>query len=246
MRTPTPAQLLEVWERGSDQSAAVRARLLFGASCDDLDGAAQAALPLGQRDARLLELRARLFGPEVTGTATCPRCVTAVEATFRCSDLQARAGTDAAGAGERTLWTKGARVRYRLPAGADLEALAAHADVAAAREDLLARCVLDAEWDGTPCAPRELPPPVVDALAQAMAEADPQADLRLAFACPECGHAWELTFDIASFLWQELDAWAQRLLRDIDALARAYHWREADILALSPRRRQAYLELCAS
>lgn len=246
MRTPTPAQMLEVWERGGDQSAAARARLLFGVVCDDLDSAAQAALPLGQRDAHLFELRARLFGQDVVGVAACPQCATVTEATFRCSDLQARAGTDATSAGERTLWTKGARVRYRLPAGADLEALAAHTDITAARDDLLARCVLDAEYEGVPCAPRELPPPVIDALAQAMADADPQADLRLAFACPECGHAWELTFDIASFLWQELDAWAQRLLRDVDALARAYHWREADILALSPRRRQAYLELCAS
>jgi hypothetical protein len=30
---------------------------------------------------------------------------------------------------------------------------------------------------------------------------------------------------------------------EVDALARAYGWREADILALSPARRAAYLEL---
>jgi hypothetical protein len=35
------------------------------------------------------------------------------------------------------------------------------------------------------------------------------------------------------------------MLREVDTLAAAYHWAEADILALSPRRRQAYLELCA-
>ena len=46
-----------------------------------------------------------------------------------------------------------------------------------------------------------------------------------------------------SYLWHEVDAWALRLLRDVHRLARAYSWREADILALSPSRRQCYLDL---
>ena len=76
-----------------------------------------------------------------------------------------------------------------------------------------------------------------------MAAADPQADVELALSCPACGHAWPAAFDIASFLWTEVDAWARVLLHEIHALASAYGWREADILALSPRRRRAYLEL---
>ena len=36
---------------------------------------------------------------------------------------------------------------------------------------------------------------------------------------------------------------ATRLLGEVHTLARAYHWREAEILAMSSRRRQAYLEL---
>jgi hypothetical protein len=32
-------------------------------------------------------------------------------------------------------------------------------------------------------------------------------------------------------------------LRDVHELASAYGWRESEILALSPQRRQAYLEL---
>ena len=63
--------------------------------------------------------------------------------------------------------------------------------------------------------------------------------------CPGCGHDWQPVFDIARFLWQELHAWALHMLREVDTLAASYHWAEADILALSPRRRQAYLELCA-
>jgi hypothetical protein len=50
-------------------------------------------------------------------------------------------------------------------------------------------------------------------------------------------------FDVADYLWQELHAWAKDVLRSVHALAVAYGWREADVLALSPTRRRIYLEL---
>ena len=61
--------------------------------------------------------------------------------------------------------------------------------------------------------------------------------------CPTCGNQWQLFFDIAAFLWLKIEMQARRLLREVHTLARAYGWREADILALSPWRRQAYLEM---
>jgi hypothetical protein len=54
-----------------------------------------------------------------------------------------------------------------------------------------------------------------------------------------------MAFDIAAYLWQEVDARARRALRDTHTLARAYGWREADILAMSDFRRQQYLEMVA-
>ena len=41
----------------------------------------------------------------------------------------------------------------------------------------------------------------------------------------------------------EVQARARRLLREVDVLARAYGWTEADVLALSEQRRTAYLEI---
>ena len=49
--------------------------------------------------------------------------------------------------------------------------------------------------------------------------------------------------DIGEFFWRELTVQAKRLLREVHLLARGYGWREADVLALHPRRRQAYLDL---
>jgi hypothetical protein len=68
-------------------------------------------------------------------------------------------------------------------------------------------------------------------------------DVQLSLACPACKRQWETAFDIASFLWGEIHAWAQRVLREVATLARVYGWREADILSMSAGRRQAYLEL---
>ena len=45
--------------------------------------------------------------------------------------------------------------------------------------------------------------------------------------------------------WTEVQAHAAQLLRDVHLLASNYGWREAEILNLSPVRRQAYLELIA-
>ncbi|MBN8923563.1 MAG: hypothetical protein BGP10_06140 [Rhodanobacter sp. 68-29] len=244
MRTPSPAQLLQVWERGGDASAATHGLLLLG-SCDERSAAALAALPLGRRDALLLELRERLFGEAIDVVAACPQCAAAVEATFNCGDLRLAPSQPDDPAPWLEHAAHGLRVRFRLPDTSDLLALEGCADADAARGLVLERCVIETCPDDGAEVPTELPPAFQATLAQAMATADPQADLQLAFRCPDCGHAWQPLFDIARFLWQELHAWALHMLRDVDTLAQAYHWTEADILALSPRRRQAYLELCA-
>lgn len=239
MRTPTPAQLLQVWERGGEASAAARGLLLMG--CGDVEHSAAelAALPLGRRDAMLLELRERLFGSTLEVIAACPHCGATVEATFRCDDL--RLPPPAAEAPVPEHGASDGRVRFRLPDSSDLLALEGCRDADAARALLLERCLLQAEGDDV----HGLPADLQAEIAAAMALADPQADLQLAFRCPDCEHAWQPLFDVARFLWQELHAWALRMLREVDTLAQAYHWSEAEILALSPRRRQAYLDLCA-
>jgi hypothetical protein len=91
----------------------------------------------------------------------------------------------------------------------------------------------------------QLPANIREAVVEQMAQADPQADVQVPLSCPECGHQWQAHFDIVSFFWSEIDAWATRTLRDVHVLASAYGWREADILGMTPWRRHRYLELVA-
>lgn len=247
MHTPTPAQLLHVWERGGGLSAAASVLLLLDSCCDDT-APDLASLPLGRRDALLLQLRERLFGGDIQSIATCPQCAAAVEAGFRCNDLLLGAAAigDAGSTLEHLSTQHDLHVRFRLPDSRDLISIEQCASAQQARGQLLERCVLAVTHREQDCHVFELPPDMQTEIAQAMAQADPQADLQLAFRCPDCAHEWQPVFDVARFLWQELHAWALRMLREVDTLAHAYHWHEADILALGPRRRQAYLELCAS
>jgi len=133
-------------------------------------------------------------------------------------------------------------VHYRPPNTDDV-AKCAELESAASRQKLLASCVTDARCQGRFVTAEELPDDVVRKVIEQIAASDPQADMRLDLVCPECHGSWREVFDIVSFFWIEIDAWARRILREVNVLARAYGWRESDILELSPIRRQVYLSM---
>jgi hypothetical protein len=241
MRPLSASILLAVWDAAAVQSAPGRALALLAAACPDQAPEALARLSIGRRDDRLLTLREWAFGPELESLADCPRCGDCVELRFRVGDIRIPSG--AADPPEAIVVTFDCQeLRFRLPDSEDLAALAAAGDGVDRVSVLLHRCLLAAPGeDERPFGP--LPDAAVEEIAGRMAEADPQADIELALSCPACGHGWLAPFDIGSFLWIEVDGWARRLLQDVHLLARAYGWREADILALSPQRRQRYLEM---
>jgi hypothetical protein len=242
MPSLTAAELLAMWERGCQTASSERPLALLAPACPESGPGELAALPIGERDGRLLRLREATFGSHIAAACDCPACGQRLELTLTVADLQP-AATPAPPAEETTLSVDGYVVRFRLPGTPDLAAIAAESDLAAARQALLGRCLLAARREGGQAAsPDCLPEPVVAAVVARMAELDPQANLELAVTCPSCRNQWAAAFDIASFFWTELDAWAQRLLREVHALAAAYGWREADIIALGPLRRKRYLE----
>jgi uncharacterized protein (UPF0212 family) len=244
MRGVSASELLRVWEQGLDQSPVQQALILLSAACPDKPFDALSNLSIGQRDADLLMLREQTFGPQLAGLATCPDCSERLELTFATADIRATAisfGAEPVAA--LRLGAADYEVSFRLPNSFDLFAIAGSQDVAASRQLLLQRCLLAAEHQGKEKSIDELPAEIIEAVVERMARADPQADVQLALCCPQCSNQWQAAFDIVSFFWGEIDAWASRLLREVHTLASAYSWREVDILALSPWRRQFYLEM---
>lgn len=239
MRAPASDLLLQAWEAGLAQSPARRALALLATTGGD--AAALAALPVGVRDARLLRLRRALFGETVAALAQCPACGERLDVNFAIDDLcPPEAIAHEAPPATYDLQACGYQLRYRLPNSDDLSAVPPDDP---SPVHLLRRCVASAMQGDAPVAPDALPPEAVAALGAAMAAADPLARIELAFSCPGCGHGWEDLLDIAAFLWKEVDAWARRTLHDVHTLARAYGWSEADILAMTPLRRDIYLDM---
>jgi len=239
MRPLSAAKLLGVWERGLTQTSVERALTLLAAARADASSEALAQLSIGQRDGLLLRLREWTFGPQFVSLASCPGCGERLELSFGANDLRVEAA--AASPGELGVDVAGYVVRFRLPNSQDLMAAGDGEDLTAVRRLLLKRCLLQIQSNGAGTACEELPGEVMDAIAGCMAEADPQADVRLALVCPRCGQHWQAAFDIESFFWREIEAWAERTLRQVHLLATRYGWREKDILAMSARRRQWYV-----
>lgn len=245
MRALSTAELLTVWERGTSQPPTHRAISLLAPVCADAPPHELAQLPIGRRDAHLLTLREQTFGPRLLSLSECPKCGARIELEFDVADIRAESEIGAAEiAVPITLRRNNFAVTFRLPNTLDLAAAAEAGNSSGARQRLVERCVLSAlNAKGDEIPPIALPEELLTAVAARMSEADPQADVQLAIACPECHHHWNAPFDIAGFFWTELQACAQRLLGEIHELASAYGWREADIQNLSAARRQAYLEL---
>lgn len=249
MRALTASEKLRIWERGRRQTLAARSLLLLAAALPTSSPGELARLSIGRRDALLLTLRELTFGPRIEGVAACPKCGESLDLIFDIAEIRLTNDSDTSIPGsEHLLRLNGYEVVFRPPDSTDLEAIVECHSADAGRDKLLERCAIeirrdDSKKDAPP--PAQLPPKLVTALVEMMAQVDPQANVQLSLACPACQHDWSAAFDIASFFWGEITDWAKRILREVHILASAYGWSEADILAMSAERRSWYVEMIA-
>jgi hypothetical protein len=195
-------------------------------------------LTVGDREALLLHIRRATFGERMQCVIRCASaaCGAPMDLELLVRDLL----TDAPSTEMHDGTIGGRSVRFRLPTGADQEAVAPFAlrDPRLAGEMLLARCVVSD-------APAPFTAEDRAELAAAFANADPQAEITLALICPSCDAEFVSLFDAGSFLIREAVAAARELLREVHLLAMVYHWSERDILGMSDRKRRLYLSLIA-
>jgi len=223
MRSLTAEELLLAAERLRHEPLPRRAAgLLALGSGTSVDEAME--LPLGERDGRLLALRAATFGRSLIAVSSCPQCGERCEIELDAAAFpgETRAEVDVGG------------TRVRVPNGHDALAAIASDDP---RRVLFERCIVD---EGT------LDEDALAAIETELERADPRADIRLALACPACGAAWENALDITTFFWSEIRTAAGRLAYEVHTLAAAYGWPEHDILAMTPWRRQLYVDLVSA
>lgn len=190
-------------------------------------------LLVGDRDFLMVQLRRLTLGERIHVIFRCPACEKEMDTDFVVDDVPIafRPQTTATYSIERHART----IRFRLPVGADQEAvLGLHPEHDATT--LLERCVIDD--GGQPLSGEDRA-----AVVEAMDREAPQVDLELNLKCPECGNEFVTAFDTTAFFLQEMRISGKRLMREVHLLAFYYHWSEAEILTLGRDRRRTYLAM---
>lgn len=226
-------RLLQAWERGRARPLAERADCALRIMPEH-----EQTIPatLFERDAALLRLRVALHGPLTDAVVLCPACGSEFDVQV---DLD-RIEQHAVAAEAVSVTVDGFRAVVRPPEPGDLSGIDG-LDAPALADVLFRRCVAEATFHDEPIAVSALPGSVRLAASRALSQLgmeSPAADL----ICGDCGADWRAPIDIARMVLRDIDAWVTQQLDDVHRIASAYHWTERDILALSPARRQFYLE----
>lgn len=201
-------------------------------------------LTAGDRERLVLAVCARLLGPEADLVVSCPACRDLCEVPIRFADIIAvRPSTS----DDRCLLTAGDgnwTARICPPTGHGLEAVSRGG--AGAERQLLETCLRELhDPAGRGVARESLPEECEAQLADAVAALDPLAECRIGVDCPHCAARFDTLLDGFTLLRTALGD-ANSLYGDIYRMARAYHWSEADILALPLRRRRHYMAIAAA
>jgi hypothetical protein len=222
-QVPTPAALLAAWEAGAGAVAPARGAAVLDVLLDTPPRGSAVDLPLPRLAGLAARYHTALFGPDVEGVLECPTCGALMDVAARLDDLFAPAPEV----------TPAPKPVVRCPTTRDLVEVASSPGGVTT---LLERCVPGVDLES-------LTPWLIQAIDRALEEAAGPALPVLRAACPRCSTDVRAVVDAPALLWQRIDELAPRLLEEVARLATAFGWSEADVLALGPHRRAAYLAL---
>lgn len=191
------------------------------------------ALPVGDVDALVADLRRERLGDRLVAEAACLRCAARIDIDFGLADYLAhhrpRPTRSAVPADESGWWRlRHAQTWFRLPTAGDVLAAGPGPD---GRQALVGACVRGDRSAGP-----------VRAAERAMAALAPTLRSQVEGTCPECATTVGLDVDVRELCLEELVFLAGGVLDEVHLLASAYHWTERDILDLTSRRRICYAE----
>lgn len=207
-------------------------------------------LSMGDREALLLHVRRMTFGDGMDCVLSCPACGSRMDFQLNTEALIVAAAEHARQQHEEEFPVDGLsfQVSFHVPTGGDVQdALGSAGGVPhEAVRSLVTRCVESVHRQSetreeVPAA--GWPPDLIAQVSARLAELDPQAEIKLQLQCPACTHKFAAFFDTADFFFRELRERERQLYEEVHQLALFYHWSEADILRMTPRRRKLYIDL---
>jgi hypothetical protein len=183
------------------------------------------------------ELR-NAYGDQLETTWACDACGETLELTLPLAELSLASAAEQEIAVSTE--TSGELV-VRSPTTRDLVEISGASSPAA---ELLERCVRDR--DGRPCSIDTLTDQDREVVETSAEQLTGLAALVVRTRCSACDAQIDVPVDAVSLWWEQVCAAAGALMSETARLARAFGWSEADIVAMTPLRRQAYLALAES
>src|SRR5258708_30487315 len=147
MHALSAADVIRIWELGQGQNVLERAITILAVAFPDTPREALSKLNLGNRNARLFQVREQLFGHKVDGFAECPRCSQRLEFALDAATLWGDSSLEPHQQGY-DLAAGGFELQYRLPDSQDLTAAAACVHLEAARRHVAHRAGMHARQHG--------------------------------------------------------------------------------------------------
>lgn len=162
-------------------------------------------------------------------SATCPACDTAFDVPAALTDAPRKPAGD--GFPVVLVETSLGQRRFEAPNGRHEEQLAQAADDPV--RTLIGACGLSptATEDARAFTEADLV-----RIEDALDRASPEVADRVSTSCPSCSSVTEVRLDPLAFAFPK----ARQILMEVHTIAKAYHWSEAEVLALPSSRRRAY------
>jgi hypothetical protein len=241
MRALAGDAILTAWEqsRALPEQEAVLAVLALALTEKPFEELA--TLPLGERNALLLELRAMTLGRRMEGFAVCPECRAQLEFSLDALEL-------AKGLRAQPVNAVAEFAGYKMRPANTLDLLASSEaeNEEQARSILLARTLEGKPPEFSNAWLESQTDSAAAELMDRFEELNAAAEIRVQLQCAACRNRSLMDMDVAKFLLREIAGAARRLMTEIHELATAYGWSERSIAAMSGARRAAYLEMISA
>src|SRR3954471_3167193 len=124
MRSLNTQEFLQLWDESLDRPLLEKTLRLLSKACDIDDWKKLEKLSIGERDARLLQLREWIFGKKLKNLSTCPVCNETIEWETNTEDLHLQSVHQGLSVNTFYLQQNEFMIHYRLPDSYDISAFA--------------------------------------------------------------------------------------------------------------------------
>lgn len=198
-------------------------------------------LSVGRRLECMLALAAGEDGSAFHFPFHCAGCGQEIELELTLDDISAQQ-READRADTVDVDISGKRFALRKPCGRDQEQWSAtvYQDQREAVEAMIASLAISGD------VPQVLDQHAIDAIDEAMNDADPLVNFLCRVRCAECGSPNEFLIDLCEVALGTLRRLQAQLIVSVHKLASHYHWSEKEIFSVPHWRRKEYLDLISA